>query len=520
MGYRLEPDEAIDQGLRRVARERLDTALGRLDDLDGAEPEAIEKAVHDVRKRNKELRALLRLVRPVLGEADYDAANRKVRDASRLLASVRDAQAQLATFQDLRAAEGDDGCGEALDAVAKALETKADSSSRSVGQGDPNVVRARRKLAKVRLAVEQWSLPDDIDAVAESIGGTYDQACRKLTKARKDPVDERLHEWRKYVKQLWYQVRLVEPTAPSVLGPLVDRLDDLSDALGDEHDLSALVAALRADPEAYGGGKAVRPALEVARHRQADLRARAFGLGARLLAEDADAFAARVRSYWVIDRKQGREPKAGSIADLADLDERPDQEVSTVERERTFLVAEHLELNGSGRRIRQGYIAIDRRVAVRVREQSEVGATLTIKAGTGASRTEIEWPIEQAQFDALVAPGRGPEGGEDPPPRARRGPRRRGRRVRRIARRSLVDRRRVPRRRGPRRLRPPRLVRPRGHRGPALLQRPPGGVRLGSPLRRPRELTGVRGTPCGPCPAALYAGTTRPGSSVGRAAHS
>ncbi len=100
--------------------------------------------------------------------------------------------------------------------------------------------------------------------------------------------------------------------------------------------------------------------------------------------------------------------RPGSIADLADFDDKPDPEVSTVERERTFLVGEHPSLNGSGCCIRQGYIAIDRRVAVRVREQSEIGATLTIKAGAGASRTEIEWPIEQAQFDALwpLAEGR------------------------------------------------------------------------------------------------------------------
>jgi CYTH domain-containing protein/CHAD domain-containing protein len=407
LAYRLEPDEAIDQGLRRVARERLDAAIRRLDDLEGASAEEVEKAVHDVRKRNKELRALLQLVRPEVGGRAYHRADRRVRDASRLLASVRDAQAQQATFQDLRAAEGDDGHDAAIDAVAAALEVRAESSSRSVGDGAPNVVRARKKLAKVRQEAEQWSLPADIDALARSIGATYGKARRTLAKARKDPVDERLHEWRKRVKQLWYQVRLVETTAPSVLGPLVDRLDDLSDALGDEHDLSALLAALKADPAAHGGKVAVRRAAQLIRHRRSDLRDRAFGLGARLLAEDPKAFGNRIAAYWRIDREQGREPKAGSIADLADLDERPDQD-STVERERKFLVARRPPLNGSGRRIRQGYVAIDGKAAARVRDQTGVGATLTIKGGSGPTRTELEWPLDRVQFDALwpLAEGR------------------------------------------------------------------------------------------------------------------
>jgi adenylate cyclase len=79
-----------------------------------------------------------------------------------------------------------------------------------------------------------------------------------------------------------------------------------------------------------------------------------------------------------------------------------------VERERKFLVAELPPLAGSGDRIRQGYFAIDGRVAARVRERSGSPSTMTVKAGSGATRTELEWLLEPAEFDALwpLAEGR------------------------------------------------------------------------------------------------------------------
>ena len=106
MGFRLEHGEALGQGLRRVAAERLDDAVERLDGLADLDPTETEAAVHAVRKRAKEVRGLLRLARPSLG-AEFGRANRSLRDAAAELASLRDAQALALTFTDLRRAEGD-----------------------------------------------------------------------------------------------------------------------------------------------------------------------------------------------------------------------------------------------------------------------------------------------------------------------------------------------------------------------------------------------------------------------------
>jgi CYTH domain-containing protein len=112
-----------------------------------------------------------------------------------------------------------------------------------------------------------------------------------------------------------------------------------------------------------------------------------------------------MEAYWRLDRAIGKEPKAGTIADLAQLGDRP---ARTVERERKFLVTGPPPVAGTGDHIRQGYFAIDRTVSARVRERSGWASTMTVKAGSGATRTELEWELAPEIFDLLwpLAEGR------------------------------------------------------------------------------------------------------------------
>ena len=74
------------------------------------------------------------------------------------------------------------------------------------------------------------------------------------------------------------------------------------------------------------------------------------------------------------------------------------------EIERKFRVARvpDDEIRGPGAGLRQGYVAVDGEVEVRVR--GEDGAcTLTVKGGRGLERTEVEVAIGHPEFDELWA---------------------------------------------------------------------------------------------------------------------
>jgi CYTH domain-containing protein/CHAD domain-containing protein len=405
MAYRIDPRNDAGREVRRVAEERLDLALAELDGIAAADPETIERSVHAVRKHCKALRALARLVRPALGE-EFGRFNQTVRRAARELSSIRDAHAVLGTFDDLSEADPD----HELEAVRTAQAAMAERATQSLQGGDPRIVAARELLTEARRSVERWTVPDAFEPFGEGLGATYRRGRRARNAALESTTDTAMHEWRKAEKNLWHQMRLLAPTAPSVVEPLVDRLDDLAEALGDDHDLAVLIERLRADPERFGGKKTTKRAVKLARKQQTDLRERALRLGATVYAESPEAFVERFGSYWRNAVALGPELRTGGIAELAAHDDGSDRisfiapaarHTHSIERERKFLVGGLPDLPAEGTEYRQGYVAIDRSISVRVRDAGAEGRTLTLKGGTGGVRVELEWPIEREEFDVL-----------------------------------------------------------------------------------------------------------------------
>ena len=311
MAYRLDPSASTQDEVRRVADERLGQAISLLEGLRESNPAEIEEAVHKVRKRCKETRGLARLVRPSLGD-EFGRLNHTVRDAANELSSIRDAHALLGTFDDLRETTGRSG-DQRLDAVRSGQAASAAAATRAIGAGDPRIREARRLLTEAQARVEGWELPDGFSPLGEGLAHTYRRGHRGLKRAQRDPTDDRMHEWRKAVKNLWYQVRLLRGAAPSLLRSLGHRLDDLAEALGDDHDLAVLIDLLEADPERFGGPTAAVEAIQLARDAQEDLRVRAFRLGATIYAEPTAAFVARMETYWYTAIALGPEPRTRSV---------------------------------------------------------------------------------------------------------------------------------------------------------------------------------------------------------------
>jgi hypothetical protein len=88
----------VEPGVHRIAHEQLGRAIREAGDC-GLD---VNEQVHKERKRCKKLRALLRLVRPALGQQDRDE-NVWLRDTGRRLCDARDARANVETFDPRRA---------------------------------------------------------------------------------------------------------------------------------------------------------------------------------------------------------------------------------------------------------------------------------------------------------------------------------------------------------------------------------------------------------------------------------
>jgi len=176
----------------------------------------------------------------------------------------------------------------------------------------------------VRERLPSWPLADlGFDDLGPGFERSYRRGRKAMRAIEADPSDERFHEWRKRAKYHWYHLRMFTPADPVVLEPWADRLHDLADALGDDHDLAVLVDTIEADPEAHGGADVVDVVRTLAEGRRADLQARAFSLGARYTTEPVDAVVARLATMWEAWHVHGDAPERTELEDLAgdDLDE-------------------------------------------------------------------------------------------------------------------------------------------------------------------------------------------------------
>ena len=290
--YRLRAGRPLPDELRRVARGRIEHAQ---DELRGKTDSTPEEAVHEMRKDMKKLRALLRLARGELGEETFVRENACFRDAARELAGTRDADVMLETLDalDLPA-----GLGWELRKAIQAEREAAWPDGREAAARGPAAM-----LNEARKRVDAWPLErDSFEALAEGLGRTYRRGRRTLRAAGEEPTAETLHEWRKRVKDVWYHHMLLRDLWPPVMRAVGDEAHELSDRLGDDHDLVVLAAWVRghleADPDFT----------EAVIRRRGELQHEAFTLGARLYADKPSAYVRRLERLWSAAESRVRAP--------------------------------------------------------------------------------------------------------------------------------------------------------------------------------------------------------------------
>jgi len=288
--FRLDRDQPAAE-VKRVARERVQSTLSHL-----REPgrENRGEAIHDARKDLKKMRAVLRLVRDDLGKKTFRSENHRYRDAARLLSQSRDADVLLETVESL--ARDYPAGAPPLDDLLRDLSNERDVQFGSGEEAEERLAQAAKTIEEGGGLIEGWTLEAADWALFErGLRRTYRDGSRATRAAEADPSAEALHEWRKRVKDLWYQLRLLRNAWGANLKAQAGETGRLADLLGDHNDLSILLDEL-------GGraadGRDFSVLAELAEDRQAELLDEAIPLGHRIYAESPGEFVKRIGAYW------------------------------------------------------------------------------------------------------------------------------------------------------------------------------------------------------------------------------
>ena len=308
--FSLVPGEPLAGALRRLSVEQFDVALNGL----RGQHTSRDVAVHEMRKAAKRIRAVLRMVRPAIGDRVFRAENAALRDAAKVVSGVRDGAVLVDAVKGMRSRYGhllapgvfvdlegrlgrrhqrivgrviDDE--EVMQQVVGALHrARSRYAAWPVDLEDPYAVRgtSRRVIANT------------FSSIGGGIAATYQGGQREMRSAISAPTPEHFHEWRKQVKYLRHQMEIISPVWPEVVGGLAASLSQLGDVLGDDHDQAELIRLVASVPDLMPDADERNLLVALSQHRRRELEGAAMVMGKRIYAESADRFTRRLEAYW------------------------------------------------------------------------------------------------------------------------------------------------------------------------------------------------------------------------------
>jgi CHAD domain-containing protein len=301
-GVEIPNDEPLPLGLRRVMIAQIDRVIDAVTTKEDHDP-----AVHEARKAMKRIRSLLRLVRDEIGDDIYRNENAVFRDVGRALAPPRDALVVIDTLTSVVHRHSSLIAPDAFRDTLALLDIDHRRIRRSVID-DRQLMSdlfITLKAARTRFGggrpVDRPAAPtvrDDFAGIAGGLHRVYHRGRKALPEPGAHPSTEELHRWRKQVKYLRYQLETLTPLWPEVVGAEAQRLSDLGEVLGHDHDLAALVATIDGSPHLCPdpAARAMLSALVAELRKEALLEA--VELGAASYGETPRGFVSRYEGYW------------------------------------------------------------------------------------------------------------------------------------------------------------------------------------------------------------------------------
>ena len=292
--YRLLAGEPVGAGVRRILAAQVDDAISQLRGEAGTEP---AEAIHEARKGVKKIRSALRLVRDEIGDDVWRRENEHYRDVARKLSSFRDAEILVQALDGLGERFGPTA-RERVEGLREQLEEE-NTSSHDDGSVERAMAGAAAELAAGRSRIDALPLDGDgWELVAPGFHRSYRRGRKRLRAVEEEASVTNLHELRKRVKDLWYQLRLIQDADKHMLGNLADQAHDLSDHLGDDHDLALLREEAQRRREGFASPSHQRHLLEEIDRRRGELQFAAISLGERIYAEKPKRFTKRLKKRW------------------------------------------------------------------------------------------------------------------------------------------------------------------------------------------------------------------------------
>ncbi len=269
MKFCIKKKEALSTAIQRIADEQLQFANHHT-----SAQKISATSIHSARKAIKRLRAVLQLLRNDKTKSAVRNEDHALRDAARVIAANRDLHVQWLALKRLSACKENGVCHVLRQRLLKAQTELKPQSFEHIKQFNTAINAAQRRLAT-------WPTGDlDQKQLALALKCSYRRNRKCFKYVREAPIGTRLHEWRKAAKTFWHLLELTGALTPKKLKRLSQNAHDLTQYLGDDHDLYLVLRALSdaTDPDTRVVKREIRKARRKLQRRAFKIARQTFDL--------------------------------------------------------------------------------------------------------------------------------------------------------------------------------------------------------------------------------------------------
>jgi len=298
MGYLIKEQKSIKKEIKSILNEELDGIEQHLQATT-----LKHKAIHETRKSFKRIRALLRLIRGTIGEKRFVEENNYYRDIARKISAIRDVQALLEAWKDLKEYAPEDIPDETYQQVHDFLMHRRRQASYQILQKNRAMDEALEQVRSHRQkAIDLPFSGNGLNILAPGLKKVSGKGTKRLKLVKSTPSMEHIHDWRKRVKYLLHHIQLLSICWKEMMDTYAGEIKTLSDHLGLWRDLGLLENCLAQSQE-------IKPHIDMPvisamiTSYQLKLLHASLSLGEKIYQEKPDNFMQRIHGYWESSKK-------------------------------------------------------------------------------------------------------------------------------------------------------------------------------------------------------------------------
>ena len=289
MAFHLRQRESIRKGLRRLAKRELRSAAENLN-----QQVRSDSSIHEARKSIKKVRTIVQVV-----EADEASglakARKRLATVNRVLSRLRDADAMLEILRKLRKRNPHVLSEHTMARLRRRLEAHKREVTAAAERAD-EWTEVRETLHGLLEASTKWrSSHRSFRALGAGVRATHQRGRNAMARAQRRQWGVDFHRWRKQIKKLMYELRMVAESDPAIQSHVL-ALHRAETWLGDDHNVDVLCRHLRG--ESTLGADDLRRLWQAGTRYQRTLRRKAITSVTAIYGVDSVDFVRVLKQSW------------------------------------------------------------------------------------------------------------------------------------------------------------------------------------------------------------------------------